>query len=425
MSKISWLGLCASLLLASPLAAFAGERPQSFGAKDWVHRAFIVNRLKDDSNDARAVPVLIEALGDKQELVRGFALRALLGRARDSLLKHGGVALGEGLIDALKSREPYLSTEAARLLSFLAAGEGPGMGARHAAWRRWWKNGGRAALVPAGSEPGEPEEGEGGAPEEPQPEAAEPVRPPESTERSGAAGELAKEGEVTRERPGSVEQFFTEMRERGLEVVFVVDVTQSMADELARVREQVQEITGFFLHLLPKKVRLGLVAYDNEVVEVVRLTSKLPRFARHISALKVYRNPDNLTYCEGLDKGLEVAARPKAIGWLKKTFKSVVILGDAPPHAADRDRAVELAKAMREDGVTVNAIVATPPKKVAGAEPTGPIGDIVAAGKGVSVALTKPDELITRLLVLSFGADFEDDLRRFVDAYREVTQASG
>ena len=48
----------------------------------------------------------------------------------------------------------------------------------------------------------------------------------------------------------------------------------------------------------------------------------------------------------------------------------------------------------------------------------------IKAGNGVAVTLDKPEDLITRLLVLSFGAKFEADLKRFVRAYREVTAPS-
>ena len=75
--------------------------------------------------------------------------------------------------------------------------------------------------------------------------------------------------------------------------------------------------------------------------------------------------------------------------------------------------------------ITINAIIAQAPKKVAGAEAMGPISDITTAGQGIAVQLTKPEELITRMLALSFGAKYEKDLRRFVNAYREITRKAG
>ena len=56
---------------------------------------------------------------------------------------------------------------------------------------------------------------------------------------------------------------------------------------------------------------------------------------------------------------------------------------------------------------------------------TIPIRAITKAGGGMAVDLDNPEDLITRLLVLSFGARYEDDLRRFVTAYREVTREAG
>lgn len=371
---------------------------------EWIHRAFFVNDLLEEADDERAIGGLALALQDREELVRGFALRGLLARTRSARLRHGGLTYAEGLLFAMKSREPFLRGNAGRLLSELAGDEGPSADASPSVWRAWWRRNGLIAVERAlAKQPAEP----GGA--------------------AGAKGEEREKTGVgkTKERGGrsmTTNQYFTAVKQAGLEVVFVIDITTSMGEELARVREQVQEITGFFMHLLPRKVRLGFVTYDNEVIHVAKLTSRLPKFARAASKLRIYKNPKNKTYCEGLDKGLSAALDIKKMGWLKKSFKTIVILGDAPPHPPDRAATLSLAKKAADAGFTINALVAEPPgKALRTATPYAPLKAIAKAGKGVSVKLNKPEELITRLLVLSFGPEYEDDLRRFVTAYREVT----
>lgn len=381
--------------------------------KEWIARAFFTNELAELPDDFEAIRGLRIALRDDHELVRGFALRGLLRRPLPALRRWGGVALGEGLVEICGAKESWPRRNARELLTRLVPGAPDSEASEHAV-KRWFKERGEAAL----------KRGERPPPAQP-PGArkADPKAAPKPGEAKDKARPIATRERLDRSKEPA--RYFTEVRERGLEVVFVVDVTSSMSDELERVRRQVQELTGFFLHLLPKKVRLGLVTYDNAVVGALRLTGRLSAFARVAGELEVYRNPNNRTWCEGLDKGLETALNRRSMGWLRKTMKSVVILGDAPPHAADRARTVKLAAAAKQAGVTVSAIITPPPKVVPGAEPHGPIRAITKAGGGMAVDLDNPEDLITRLLVLSFGARYEDDLRRFVTAYREVTREAG
>lgn len=380
--------------------------------KDWIYRAFAINRLADSDEHSAVIRAVRHGLSDKHQLVRAFSLRALKDRPTQQLRAYGATPLFEGLVLGMKSKEPFVSQHSEKLLRRLAGNKAPRPGAKARDWKNWWKQFGKSYFEQSSALVGP------GLQREQAQQAAEPQDDNSIRDTDQISTKERKKGE----RVESIEEFFSVIRERGLEVVFVLDVTQSMTDELKRVREQVQELTGFFIHLLPKKTRLGLVTYDNEVVQSVKLTSKLPKFARYISKVDIYKNPANRTYCEGVDKGLQAALNRRKMGWLKKTFKTVVILGDAPPHAKDRKQSVIMAKQGAAAGVSINAIVTKPPKVVPGAEPLGPMGDITKAGEGMLVNLEKPEELITKLLVVSFGPRHEKDLRRFVDAYRMVTK---
>jgi serine/threonine protein kinase len=391
-------------------------------AEDWIQRAFFINTIAQEKNDLKAVVGLRTALHDAHLLVRGFAIRALKNRPIDALRDFGGPQLFEGLIFNLKSREPYLVNSAKELLKKMAGDKGPAGKPNKGAWHSWWKAKGKKLF--AGVEVKVETEDKESEPPFIKPKAPKQDAPGsnEAVEKRGKkVGTRTRKNETRAPPPENVVTFVTEIRERGLEVVFVVDITKSMTDELAKVREQVQELTGFFMHLLPQKTRLGMVTYDNDVVHVVRLTSRLPAFARFVGHLNIHTNPKNQTFCEGVDKGLAKALSRRDLGWLQKTFKTIVILGDAPPHLVDRPKSILLAKQAVMADILVNAIIAKPPKAIAGAEPIGPINDITKAGQGLSVELSSPEELITQMLTLSFGPKYEKDLRRFVDAYREVT----
>ena len=47
--------------------------------------------------------------------------------------------------------------------------------------------------------------------------------------------------------------------------------------------------------------------------------------------------------------------------------------------------------------------------------------ELAEASGGMAVKIEDPEDLITRILVLAFGTRHEEDLRRFVRAYREIT----
>jgi hypothetical protein len=194
-----------------------------------------------------------------------------------------------------------------------------------------------------------------------------------------------------------------------------------MTDELERVKLQVSEITSFMDLLLPDKVRMGFLTYGDSVVAVGPLTNKLDRFARAIGEVSIFNDPADKTIAEGVEVALEaVLARENVLGWRPRAARTILFLGDAP--ALDPDKAKELARQAKEAGFVLNALITKPPERYAAKSPPRPFFDELAAiGGGASVEIQTPEELITRLLVLGFGPSHEDDLRRFVAAYREVT----
>ena len=74
--------------------------------------------------------------------------------------------------------------------------------------------------------------------------------------------------------------------------------------------------------------------------------------------------------------------------------------------------------------LVVNAIICEPPAKYASNPkwlPHKEFRELARLGGGIANELQNPEELIARLLVLTLGSKHEDDLKRFVHAYRAVT----
>jgi len=358
----------------------------------WLDRAFLVNALADDDPTPHAVRGLRFALGDREELVRAFALRGLRRFPTDLLRGIGSQALFEGLVEALAdAREPYPERVAQELLVRLAGG---GQGRSPSGWRRWWREKGEARFREA---------------------AAGPIALPAPEDAAVAVERL-------RTRTRDLTTYMSELRERGLDLVFVIDVTLSMTDELDRVRAQVAEITAFLDLLLPRKARLGFLTYGDSVVAVQPLTDNAGELVRAVERIQIFDDPNDRTIEEGVSVALEAAlSAENVLGWKRGPMPVILLLGDAP--ALDPDRARELAEQAGEAGFVINALVTEPPEKYAHTPANDEFAELAELAGGMAVEITDPEALITQILVLSFGSRHEADLRRFVAAYREVTGA--
>jgi len=366
--------------------------------KDWVKRAFMINALAEDVPSPTTTRALRLALSDRFPLDQAFALRGLL-RADDALLRAvGSKGLFDALLDLVDTREAWVQGATQELLRRLAGGGEP---RSKAAWKKWWNTEGEALFVEAARQ-----------------------GPPPPPAGAGPSAPVTSEGLGTRTR--DVTTFMTQLRERGLDLVFLIDVTKSMTETLARVRGQVAEITAFMELLLPGKVRLGYLTYGDEVVERVPLQKNLPTFVRLVEGgVKLFDDPKDKTVPEGVEVALaSVLSGDPPMGWRRESIRTLLLLGDAPPLQVEE--AKRLAGEAAQAGFVLNAIITKAPANYAAKWPAKPsFTEMATLGGGLAVELEEPEQLITRMLVLSFGSAHEADLRRFVAAYREVTGARG
>ena len=134
-------------------------------------------------------------------------------------------------------------------------------------------------------------------------------------------------------------EFETAMRKIdhfGLDVVFVVDCTDSMDAVLKALRSQQSAFTGTLRKYVPN-TQFGLVAYRDHrvndpdeytfVTKVHSLTADPDRFAQSLASLRAVGGGD---IPEAVFDGLLVATTK--IGWRKNSHRLIFLLGDAPPH---------------------------------------------------------------------------------------------
>jgi len=145
------------------------------------------------------------------------------------------------------------------------------------------------------------------------------------------------------------------LRETGLDVVFVIDATGSMDWVLAEVRRRVADIADATRSLVPL-TRFGVVAYRDRddpefVVREQPLTFSLAKLARFVDALEAKGGG---SWQEAVDAGLDAAVN--RAGWRPGAKRVVLLIGDAPPHEADMQRTLALARELARAGGEISVL---------------------------------------------------------------------
>lgn len=133
-----------------------------------------------------------------------------------------------------------------------------------------------------------------------------------------------------------------------LDLVFVMDTTGSMRDELRDLQANLVGVIRV-LHRLAASLRIGFVAFkDREDAYVTRVFplsrmdgdpfQRIVRFVQEIEAKGGGDVP------EPVDAALEAAL---GLQWRREAQGRIIVIGDAPVHAANRARTLELAERFR------------------------------------------------------------------------------
>lgn len=145
--------------------------------------------------------------------------------------------------------------------------------------------------------------------------------------------------------------------DRSLDLVIVLDATESMVDDIDEIREFLKPMLEELLPTYPSW-RIALVLYkdyfeDFLVKNACPFTSDLAVFRKALGSFRVQGGRDipEAVY-EGLDGAL-------ALPWNSEADKKIILIGDAPPHPKPRGRVtkemVELSAA--DKGVQLNVII--------------------------------------------------------------------
>jgi hypothetical protein len=140
---------------------------------------------------------------------------------------------------------------------------------------------------------------------------------------------------------------------RNLDLVFVVDTTGSMGDELSYLKSEFKAIATTLATRFPHvNQRYGLIVYrdrgDEYVTRSFELTSSVDEFRKHLGAQSAAGGGDNP---EAMEVGLQEAVK---LQWRSAdTARVMFLVADAPPHAQDIGRAMAAADTLRKNGVAI------------------------------------------------------------------------
>ena len=158
---------------------------------------------------------------------------------------------------------------------------------------------------------------------------------------------------------------------------------------------------------------MGLVTYNDAVKTNEALSHEVGRLQEVLDRVKAVGGGD---MPEGADKALDVALELK-FGWRRDAAKTVVVLGDAPPHPEDMDGLLTRLKLVHEQvEITVNTVST-------GAQPIAEFERIAKATGGQSLSLKDPSRLVGEVLLLIFGERLRPAMERFVPVLLEVLEA--
>ncbi len=144
------------------------------------------------------------------------------------------------------------------------------------------------------------------------------------------------------------------LRKVGLDVVLVIDTTDSMQFVIDDVRQTLSRFVGTLQRMVPTS-RVGVVAYrdkgDEYVVKWTDLsfhTAKLQEFLSHLNAA------GGGDWEEAVKEGLDAAVHE--LKWRRQSKKIIILCAGSPPHPWDVNDVNRIAREFRASGGSISAL---------------------------------------------------------------------
>lgn len=222
------------------------------------------------------------------------------------------------------------------------------------------------------------------------------------------------------------------LRKTGLDLVLVIDTTESMQFVIDEVKAHAASLVKAIQRMVPTS-RVGVVVYRDQGDEYVTkwsdLSFKTDKLTSFISTINASGGGD---WEEAVLDGVDAAI--KELSWRKKSKKIIIVIGGSPPHPEDvKPLETLIAEFRREDGGTVSTIDVTdhlhlefsramwkslhgnapfqaPPKPDFYGQVSEVYGNLARSGGGDLVQLDDDKKLIRDVLILTFGSRWKEEM---------------
>jgi hypothetical protein len=234
---------------------------------------------------------------------------------------------------------------------------------------------------------------------------------------------------------GTFGEYIGGLRKVGLDLVLVIDSTESMQFVIDEVKEHAAQLVRALQRMVPTS-RVGVVVYRDQGDEYVTKwsdlsfrTDKLTSFISNISAA------GGGDWEEAVLDAVDAAINE--LSWRKKSKKIIILIGGSPPHAEDMPALVELIREFRQQGGSLSTIDVTdhlhlafnkqlwrslhgnkpfeaPPKPQFHQQVTAVYGALARDGGGDLVQLADDKALIRDVLILTFGTRWKTEMAPYM-----------
>ena len=227
------------------------------------------------------------------------------------------------------------------------------------------------------------------------------------------------------------------LRKVGLDVVLVIDVTDSMQFVIDTVKSRLIKLITSLRAMVPTS-RIGIVAYrdkgDEFITKWVDLSFSTGKLQDFLSNLQAGGGGD---WPEAVYEGLEVAAND--LSWRKKSKRIIILVPGSPPHPETVSNVlhlaqsfqaqggalsvVDLAEKMHEDferalwrhsAALMNVEFQPTPLPAFYQEFRNTMAAIAQAGGGDFIPLTQDKVLTKEIIVMTFGSRWQTEMAKYL-----------
>jgi hypothetical protein len=225
------------------------------------------------------------------------------------------------------------------------------------------------------------------------------------------------------------------LRRSGLDLVLVIDTTESMQFVIDEVKKRLAALVSAIQRMVPTS-RVGIVVYrdqgDEYVVKWTDLSFRTDKLQSFLSNIRASGGGD---WEEAVLDALDAAVNE--LTWRKKSKKIIILVGGSPPHPEDVEATRDVVRKFRQSGGYLSAIDVTeylhlefnkalwrslyPDKPfVAPEKPdfyrqvSEAYGTLAKDGGGELVQLAEEKKLIKDVIVLTFGSRWKIEMAKFL-----------